>query len=36
MKTDWEEIAVPEIDWKGVRRSYWNVGSYRLPTCQFG
>ena len=35
LKTEWEEIKVPEIDWKGVRRSYWNVDHYRLPTCYF-
>ena len=35
LQTEWEEIEVPSIDWEGVRRSYWNVDVYRLPTCQF-
>ena len=34
-KTEWEELAVPRVDWQGVRRSYWNIDFYRLPTCSF-
>lgn len=31
--TKWEELSVPSIEWTGVRRPYWNVDVYRLPTC---
>ena len=34
-KTKWEEMRVPTVDWKGVRRPYWNVDVYRLPVCRF-
>ena len=34
-KTEWEELKVPTVDWEGVRRSYWTVDIYRLPTCTF-
>ena len=33
--TKWEELKVPKIEWSGVRRPYWNVDIYRLPTCKF-
>lgn len=34
---EWEEVKVPELEgeWAGVRRSYWAVDNYRLPTCKF-
>ncbi|OAX77267.1 hypothetical protein ACJ72_08437 [Emergomyces africanus] len=34
---DWEEIEVPplEEEWVGVRRKYWDVDNYRLPTCRY-
>ncbi|OJD14121.1 hypothetical protein AJ78_05495 [Emergomyces pasteurianus Ep9510] len=34
---DWEEIKVPQLEqeWVGVRRKYWDVDSYRLPTCRY-
>ena len=36
---DWTNVDVPEADkegtWEGTRRRYWDVGSYRLPLCQF-
>ncbi|KAE8151152.1 S-adenosyl-L-methionine-dependent methyltransferase [Aspergillus avenaceus] len=34
---EWEEIKVPGLDneWDGVRRSYWNIDSYRLPLCKY-
>jgi len=35
LSTQWEEMAVPTIEWEGVRRSYWNVDIYRLPICKF-
>ena len=32
-------IAVPDLDaegeWEGVRRKYWVLKEYRLPTCSF-
>ena len=37
--TEWEEVEVPDLDergeWEGVKRKYWNVEHYRLPTCRF-
>ena len=33
--SEWEELKVPKIEWSGVRRPYWNVDIYRLPTCKF-
>ncbi|KAF2876629.1 arginine N-methyltransferase 2 [Massariosphaeria phaeospora] len=37
--TDFESIAVPNLDadgeWEGVRRKYWVLDKYRLPTCTF-
>lgn len=37
--TEWETIQVPDLDeqgeWKGVRRKYWVLKEYRLPTCSF-
>jgi protein arginine N-methyltransferase 2 len=34
---DWEEVKVPQLEaeWTGVRRKYWVVDSYRLPTCRY-
>ncbi|KAK2773584.1 Arginine N-methyltransferase 2 [Emmonsiellopsis sp. PD_33] len=34
---EWEEIKVPpmEEEWSGVRRKYWVVDNYRLPTCRY-
>ncbi|KAF2625166.1 arginine N-methyltransferase 2 [Macroventuria anomochaeta] len=37
--TEWETIQVPDLDeqgeWQGVRRKYWVLEEYRLPTCSF-
>lgn len=37
--TEWETISVPDLDadgeWEGVRRKYWVLDKYRLPTCHF-
>ncbi|KAA8627195.1 Arginine N-methyltransferase 2 [Pyrenophora tritici-repentis] len=37
--TEWETIAVPNLDdkgeWEGVRRKYWVLNEYKLPTCSF-
>ena len=37
--TEWETIAVPDLDdkgeWEGVRRKYWVLNEYKLPTCSF-
>ena len=27
---DWHDVEVPELDWEGVRRSYWNI-----KNCKF-
>ena len=34
---EWENIKVPELEgeWAGVRRSYWAIDNYRLPTCKY-
>lgn len=37
--TEWETIHIPDLDkqgeWEGVRRKYWVLKEYRLPTCSF-
>lgn len=37
--TEWETVSVPDLDkegeWEGVRRKYWALDKYRLPTCSF-
>ncbi|KAF2687617.1 arginine N-methyltransferase 2 [Lentithecium fluviatile CBS 122367] len=37
--TEWESIAVPDLDangeWDGVKRKYWVLDTYKLPTCRF-
>lgn len=37
--TEWETIQVPDLDeqgeWEGLRRKYWVLQEYRLPTCSF-
>ncbi|KAF3010864.1 Arginine N-methyltransferase 2 [Curvularia kusanoi] len=37
--TEWETIQVPDLDeqgeWEGLRRKYWVLKEYRLPTCSF-
>ncbi|OJD37172.1 arginine n-methyltransferase 2 [Diplodia corticola] len=37
--TEFEEIPIPDLDangeWEGVRRKYWVLDTYRLPTCKF-
>lgn len=37
--TEWETIPVPNLDakseWDGVRRKYWVLENYKLPTCSF-
>ncbi len=36
--TEWETIKVPEIEkgeWEGVKRRYWSLNEYKLPTCEF-
>jgi len=36
---DWEESKVEDLqergEWTGIRRSYWNLDMYKLPTCTF-
>ncbi|KAK2762850.1 Arginine N-methyltransferase 2 [Arachnomyces sp. PD_36] len=34
---EWEKVKVPELEgeWAGVRRSYWAIDNYRLPTCKY-
>jgi protein arginine N-methyltransferase 2 len=37
--TEWDTIPVPNLkeqgEWQGVKRSYWNLKNYKLPTCSF-
>ncbi|KAI4677418.1 uncharacterized protein J4E84_009103 [Alternaria hordeiaustralica] len=37
--TEWETVPVPNLDdkgeWEGVRRKYWVLNEYKLPTCSF-
>ena len=37
--TEWETIPVSDLDekgeWEGVRRKYWVLKDYKLPTCSF-
>ena len=36
--TEWDTLQVPEIDngeWKGIKRKYWALREYKLPTCSF-
>lgn len=37
--TEWETVPVPDLDekgeWEGVRRKYWVLKDYKLPTCSF-
>ncbi|KAF4552431.1 Arginine N-methyltransferase-like protein 2 [Elsinoe fawcettii] len=39
LDTGWKEIHVADLDkageWEGVRRKYWALPTYRLPTCTF-
>ncbi|KAF2155237.1 arginine N-methyltransferase 2 [Myriangium duriaei CBS 260.36] len=39
LDTAWEEVKVGDLDedgeWEGVRRKYWALDTYRLPTCTF-
>lgn len=37
--TEWEDIPVPDLqeagEWGRVRRRYWALDKYKLPTCSF-
>lgn len=37
--TEWETLDVPDLEkegeWKGVKRRYWTLKTYRLPICSF-
>jgi protein arginine N-methyltransferase 2 len=41
LEVEWEDVAVGRLgeegegEWAGVRRRYWTLEGYRLPTCQF-
>ncbi|KIW05731.1 uncharacterized protein PV09_03588 [Verruconis gallopava] len=36
---DWEDVPIADLaasgEWDGVRRPYWSLKVYRLPTCKF-
>ncbi|PWN54106.1 S-adenosyl-L-methionine-dependent methyltransferase [Violaceomyces palustris] len=34
--TEWEEVVpdITEETWRGVKRKYWDLDSYRLPLCR--
>ena len=36
--TQWATMNVPEMDegaWEGLKRRYWSLREYKLPTCEF-
>ncbi|KAF2845400.1 arginine N-methyltransferas-like protein [Plenodomus tracheiphilus IPT5] len=37
--TEWETVPIPDLDeqgeWEGLRRKYWVLKDYKLPTCSF-
>ena len=36
--TVWDTVKVPEMEkeeWEGVKRRYWSLREYKLPTCEF-
>lgn len=41
MDVEWTDVPVEELggegegEWKGVRRRYWTLNTYRLPVCKF-
>ncbi|KAK8206538.1 Arginine N-methyltransferase 2 [Zalaria obscura] len=39
LDTEFQEIAIPDLqekgEWEGVRRKYWALDTYRMPTCKF-
>ena len=39
LDVEWEDIDVPDLasegEWTGVRRPYWALKTYKLPTCKF-
>ncbi|KAI5236018.1 arginine N-methyltransferase 2 [Aureobasidium subglaciale] len=39
MDTEFEDLHIPDLDeqgeWEGVRRRYWALDNYRMPTCKF-
>jgi protein arginine N-methyltransferase 2 len=39
LDTEFEDIHIPDLDekgeWEGVRRRYWALDNYRMPTCKF-
>jgi type IV protein arginine methyltransferase len=38
-ETEWETMEVPDLEkageWKGIKRRYWVLEKYSLPTCKF-
>ncbi|QDS78186.1 hypothetical protein FKW77_005504 [Venturia effusa] len=36
---EWEDVNIPDLkkagEWDGVRRPYWTLDTYKLPTCKF-
>lgn len=39
LDTEFEDIRIPDLEekgeWEGVRRRYWALDNYRMPTCKF-
>lgn len=39
LDTEWKDIRIPDLEekgeWDGVRRKYWALDNYRMPTCKF-
>ena len=38
-EVEWEDVKIPDLkeagEWDGVRRPYWALKVYKLPTCKF-
>lgn len=39
LETEWRDMKVPDLnvnkEWDGVRKSYWVLDTYSMPTCTF-
>ncbi|KAL1311522.1 hypothetical protein AAFC00_001643 [Neodothiora populina] len=39
LDSEWKDIRIPDLEekgeWEGVRRKYWALDNYRMPTCKF-
>lgn len=39
LDTEWETLDVPDLsaagEWDDIKRPYWTLKQYKLPTCKF-